>query len=143
MISLTDEMREHIDNALPNRKPCLLVTASAQGYPGVGYRGSMMVFDDEHLAYWKRPSGGAREHVLENPHVAVFFRDPETRVGWRFFGDVQVFEDGPTREGIWERTVQPERDRDPEKQGSAVLIRVDRILAINQDVVQDREVAGA
>lgn len=60
MIALTHEMREHVDNARANGKPCLLATASVDGYPGIGYRGSMLVYDDEHLR--------------ENPHVAVLIR---------------------------------------------------------------------
>jgi hypothetical protein len=51
MIKLTQEMRERLDNALTNRTPCILATASATGEPSLGYKGSMMVFDDEHLAY--------------------------------------------------------------------------------------------
>ena len=34
---------------------------------------------------------------------------------------------GETREGIMGRTFQPELDRDPERKGVAVLIRVDKV----------------
>jgi hypothetical protein len=50
MIKMTDEMRELIDNALANRMPCILATASKSGQPNTSYRGSMMVFDDAALA---------------------------------------------------------------------------------------------
>jgi hypothetical protein len=38
------------------------------------------------------------------------------------------------------RVVQPELDRDPERQGIAVVIRVNKILAGNGDVIQQRDV---
>ena len=52
MIKLTDDMRKMIDPALANGCPCILATVSGSGEPDIGYKGSMMVFDDEHLAYW-------------------------------------------------------------------------------------------
>ncbi len=74
MIALTHEMRDHIDNARANGKPCLLATASGDGYPGIGYRGSMLVYDDEHLTYWEWSRESGLEHLRENPHVAVLIR---------------------------------------------------------------------
>ena len=71
MITLTQEMRERINNALANRTPCILATASATGEPSLGYKGSMMVFDDEHLAYWERARRGLLEHIEQNPKVTV------------------------------------------------------------------------
>ena len=139
MIALNDEMREHINNAIINRKPCILVTASATGYPGIGYRGSMMVFDDQHLAYWERGQGGAVNNVKENPHVAVLYRDPDTRAGWRFYGDAHVYTEGPVREQVWERIPEIEKQGDPSKQGAAVLVRVDVVLPFHNQDAQRRE----
>jgi general stress protein 26 len=138
MISLTSEMRDHIDNALANRKSCLLVTATATGYPGVGYRGSLLVYDDEHLAFWERTLGSGLEHIRENPHVVVIYRDPDSRIGWRFYGDAHVHDEGPIREQVWERAPKAETDRDPDKKGVAVLIRVDRIMNFGDTVIQGR-----
>ena len=36
------------------------------------------------------------------------------------------------------RVVQPELDRDPERQGFAVVIDVERITTLGADVVQER-----
>ena len=142
MIALTDEMREHINNAIINRKPCLLATASAAGYPGMGYRGSMMVFDDEHLAYWERGQGAAVNNLKENPHVAVLYRDPDTRTGWRLYGDAQTYTEGSVREQVWERVPEVEKRGDPDKQGTAVLIRVDLVLPFHSQEVQRRDEGG-
>jgi len=39
-------MRKMIDPALANGSPCILATVSAEGEPDIGYKGSMMIFDN-------------------------------------------------------------------------------------------------
>ena len=76
MIKLTEQMRELIDPALAKGTPCLVATASKDGVPNIGYKGSVMVFDDESLAYWERTRQGTLQNVEENPNVMILFRDP-------------------------------------------------------------------
>ena len=140
MISLSEQMRELIDPALAKGAPCMVATASRDGIPNVGYKGSVMVFDDESLAYWERTLQGTAENLAENPHVMVLFRDPATRAGWRFLGQATVYKDGPMREQVMARTVQAELDRDPERKGYAVIIKVDKVLPIGgQRPLQTRD----
>src|SRR2546429_4278979 len=106
MIKLTQEMHERLDNALVNRTPCILATASPTGEPDLGYKGSVMVFDDEHLAYWERTRRGLLEHIEQNPKVAVLYADLAARVNWRFYGESTVYKTGPIREQSMPRTVQ-------------------------------------
>ena len=139
MIRLTEELRQLIDTALASGTPGILATASRDGQPGVGFKGSMMVFDDDHLAYWERTRRGQLAHLLENPRVVVMFRDGGRRIGWKFFGVATVHKEGPVRERVLARTVAAELDRDPERQGYAVLIRVDRVTTTGGQVLQERE----
>src|SRR2546427_12806469 len=127
MITLTDQMRELIDNALANGSPCILATAGSDGEPDIGYKGSMMVFDNESLAYWERTKRQHLKNVSENPKVVVLFREPKTRVNFRFHGMATVHQDGPIREQVMARTVKDELDQDPERKGAAVLIRVTKL----------------
>src|SRR5688500_17058284 len=113
------EYKDTIDAALANRTPCLVATASARGEPNVSLRGSMMVFDHDHLAYWDRVHGRQLEHVGENPHVVVFYRDAARRTTWRFYGRASVHAVGPLREQVMARVVGAELDRDPERTGAA------------------------
>ncbi len=76
MIALTDQMRQLVDNALANDCACILATAAANGEPNIGYKGSMMVFDNESLAYWERTRRQHLKNEQENPKVVVLFRDP-------------------------------------------------------------------
>jgi len=138
VIHLTQEMHERINNALANRTPCILATASASGEPSLGYKGSMMVFDAEHLAYWERARRGLLEHIEQNPKVTVLYSDLAARVHWRFHGEATVYKTGPLREQIMARTIQAELDRDPERKGYGVLIRVDKITDLLGQVLQQR-----
>jgi len=138
MINIPDQMREQIDNALANGCPCILATVSGEGEPDIGFKGSMMVFDNESLAYWERTRRQHMKNVKENPRVVVLFRDPKTRAGWRFHGVATMHESGPVREQVMARTVKDELDKDPERQGAAVVIRVDKITTMGGQVVQSR-----
>ena len=138
MIFLIDKMREMVDNALANGSPCILATVSADEEPDIGYKGSMMVFDSESLAYWERTRRQHLKNVLDNPHVVVLFRDAKTRINWRFHGVATVHQDGPIREQVMARTVKDELDKDPERKGAAVVIRVDKVTNLAGEVLQSR-----
>ena len=138
MIQFTEEMQEAINNALANGTPCIVATASSDGDPNVGFKGSVMALDDSHLAYWERSRRTILEHIEENPKVVVMYRDPATRLAWRFYGDATVHRDGSVRDQVMARVVQPELDRDPEREGFAIVIDVTRITTLGADVLQEK-----
>ena len=138
MIKLLDQMREVVDKALANGCPCILATASPDGEPDIGYKGSMMIFDDESLAYWERTRRQHLKNVLANPKVVVLFRDPKVGINFRFHGVATVHDSGPVRDQVMARTVAPELDKDPERKGSAVIIKVDKVTNLAGQVLQSR-----
>ena len=73
MIEILDQMKELIDPALANGCPCILATVSADGEPDIGYKGSMMVFDKQSLAYFGTHQAGASKKSAGEPqsHRAV------------------------------------------------------------------------
>ncbi len=137
MIELTGEMETAVNNALADRLPCLIATASADGRPSVGYRGSMLAFTSSALAYWERTRRMGFENVETNPHVVVLYRNPETRQAWKFFGQATIHRDGKTRDDVMARVVQPELDRDPDREGYAVVIELDRVESMQGDVLME------
>ena len=138
MISISDQMKELIDNALANGSPCILATVSADGEPDIGYKGSMMVFDNESLAYWERTKRVHMKNVKENPRVIVLFRDAKTKAAWRFHGTATVHESGQIRDQVMARTVKDELDKDPERKGAEVVIRLDKITNMGGQVLSSR-----
>ena len=139
MINIDDEMRELIDNAQADGVPCVLGTASRDGQPQISMKGSVLVYDHETLAYWERSKRSAMDNVGENPRVVILYRNPEKRINWRFYGTATIHEDGPIREEVMSRIIQAELDRDPERQGAAVLVRLDSIAELSGNVLQQRD----
>lgn len=138
MISISDQMKDLIDNALANGSPCIIATVSADGEPDIGYKGSMMVFDNDSLAYWERTKRVHMKNVKENPKVIVLFRDAKTKAAWRFHGTATLLESGPIRDQVMARTVKDELDKDPERKGAAVVIKLDKITNMGGQVLSSR-----
>ena len=138
-VALTEEMKTALDNAIADRAPCIVASASADGMPDLSYRGSMMVFDAGHLAYWERAKGETLANLQENPHLAVLYRNPATRVGWRFYGVAEVITSGPVRDDVMARVNPLELAQDPERRGYVVLIRIDRVRDRTGVIMQREE----
>lgn len=140
MIRLTAEMRQAIDNALADGYPCIVATTSADGRPDVAFKGSTMTWDDESLAWWERSKGATLQNVEENPQVVIVYRNPTQRLGWRFYGVATIHRQGPLREQVMARVIPAELERDPQRQGYAVIVRVDRVLAAGAgQALQERD----
>ena len=138
MIQLTDEMAQAVNNALADGTACLMGTASKSGMPNISYRGSVMVFDTQHLAYWERAKNIAIHNLEENPQLEIFYRNRDKGLSWRFYGRATIHETGDLRDQIMNRTVQRELDSDPERKGFGVLIEVDRVLDGRGNPLQER-----
>ena len=138
MARIPEWLHEHIDTAFP-KNVCLVSTASKDGIPSIGPKGSVIVYDEDTLAYWERAKRGTYANLQENPNVTIFFRNPKLREAGilpgggaaRFWGKATIRETGPERDKVWQTMVQAERDRDPEKAGFAVLVRVERAEHLN------------
>ncbi|MFN0095134.1 MAG: pyridoxamine 5'-phosphate oxidase family protein [Dehalococcoidia bacterium] len=135
-IALTAQMRELLDRQIKDGNPALVASSSIVGQPDIAYKGSVAVLDDEHLSYWERAHGQTLSNLVENPEVCVLYRNPQQRVIWKFFGRAELFRTGAKRMEILARSNQLELDRDPERKGVAVLIRVDRVVQLGQVIMQ-------
>src|SRR5437762_5672545 len=122
-----------VDNARTDHEQALttcLVATSNDGQPDVALKGSLMVWDKDHLAWWERSKRETLAAVATNPRVAVFVRNPtRDRRTLRFYGTARVVDDPELREQVWSRVRQVEKDTDKEKRGVAVIVRVHRVRA--------------
>jgi hypothetical protein len=139
MIELTDDMQNALNAALADRAPCLVATSSADGHPGVGYRGSMMAYTSSTLAWWERTHRGGEKNILSNPHVVVLYRNPATRAAWKFFGEAIIHQDDAVREDVMAKVVQAELDRDPDRNGFAAVMEIDRVETMQGEVLMSRD----
>jgi pyridoxamine 5'-phosphate oxidase-like protein len=126
-------LQTHINTAFPN-DVCLIATVLPSGYAQVTPRGSTQVFDDGHFSLWERGKGSTTENLTDGTKVTIYFRKPQLRADGilpkggiaRFYGSARLYKSGPIYEQVWTRLIQPEKDRDPDKKGFAVLVEVER-----------------
>ena len=143
MIKITDEMKDRVNKAFDDKKYCVWATTSSDGHPDLSFRGSTFVFDDEHIAFWDRSLGTSSTNLENNPHVCMLYYDSAARTGWRFYGTATVYKEGDLRQQIMKRVVKGEIDKDPDRKGYGVLVRIDKIRGYSGfNVVQEREKQG-
>jgi len=119
------QFQEKVNSALADGNPCLLASADSSGQPDIAFKGSMMVFDDEHLAWWERSLAEQIEQVGHNDKVTVLYRGGGMLL--RFYGTAQIHKEGPVREQIMGKTVTAELEKDPDRKGYGVLVTVNRV----------------
>lgn len=133
MTKIPEVLHEHINTALPEHV-CLVGTVMPDGYAQITVRGSVFVYDDEHIGIWERGRGSTAGHIKDGTKVTIFFRKrplrqtllPKGGVA-RLYGVAQIFKSGPKREEIWNRIVEGERAADPEQKGFGVLVKIERV----------------
>jgi hypothetical protein len=133
MTTIPKVLQDPINTAFPN-DVCLIGSVLPNGFAQVTPRGSTLVFDDTHFSLWERGRGSTAENLADGAKVTVYFRKPQLRADGilpkggiaRFYGTARLYKSGPIYEEVWKRLIQPEKDRDPDKKGFAVLIEVDR-----------------
>jgi len=133
MASIPKKIQPHIDSAFPAHV-CLIGSVLPDGYAQVTPRGSVQVYDDDHISLWERGRGSTTTNMIEGSKVTVYYSNydlmnqgvlPIAGIA-RLYGVASIHKSGPIYDKVWERLIQPEKDRDPDKKGWAVLIKVER-----------------
>ena len=133
------EWEEALNSAFTDGKPCLLVSADTEGHPDIAFKGSMMIFDGEHLAWWERSLAEQIAQVEQNPNVTVLFYNRDRGLQpLRFYGVATLHQDGPMKEAIYAKVIPQEKAKDPDLKGFAVSVQVNRVRA-GSNTAQERE----
>src|SRR5262245_38775948 len=61
-----------IKSAWDDGGPCLVATNGPDG-PNISVKGSMVVFDDQHLAYWERSKKQALANLAHDSRVCIMY----------------------------------------------------------------------
>src|SRR6266849_5457404 len=133
MTKIAKILQPHINSAFP-ANVCLLGSVLPNGFAQVTPRGGTMVFDDEHIGLWERGTGSSADAMKDGSKLTIYFRKPSLREEGvlprggiaRFYGTAKIYKSGPVYDEVWRRLVPPEKERDPDKKGYAVLIAVER-----------------
>jgi hypothetical protein len=131
-MALSEQIQTLINNAWDDGYPCLLATAGQDG-PNISPKGSMLVFDDRHLAYWERSKKKALENLGQDRRVVVMYsnfkaqRDGVLESGFlRFWGTAALYESGPVHDAIFAKLKKREQEHVGADTGIGVLIKIDR-----------------
>ena len=98
-----------------------------------------MNYGDDSLAYWERTFRQGSENIESNPHIVILYRNPATRQAWKFFGRAEVHHDDEIRDEVMTQTVQAELDRDVDRKGVAVVVRLDRVESMAGEILLSAE----
>ena len=127
---LSDKVKALINNAWADGFPVMVASAGPDG-PVIGPKGSMVVYDGEHLAYWERTRGKILEALKAEPRVCVFYANfPAQRAkqldsGFlRFFGTATLHESGPVKDKIFSLISEREQTHAGSDTGIGVLIKI-------------------
>jgi hypothetical protein len=133
---ISDTIRTLIRNAWDDGYPCLVATSGREG-PNLTPKGSMIVFDDGHLAWWERSKRAVLENLSHDARVCVMYanfkaqRDGVLQSGFlRFFGSVQLHETGPVREAIFKKLVPREQTHIGAEAGIGVLVKIEKAIDV-------------
>ncbi|HAI07698.1 MAG TPA: hypothetical protein DCM17_00075 [Dehalococcoidia bacterium] len=138
MIQLTEEMVQFVNGARANGYPCIVATSSADGTPNAGYIGTVLAYNDASLAYRDRTGRKPLDHLESNPKVVVLFRDSQQEVGWKFRCTAEVHRNGPVFDDVMGRLAASGMAAAPEIQAAIVVLRIDQILTLFGEILQER-----
>jgi hypothetical protein len=88
---LSDDMKRLIDE----QRLGFFATVCADGSPNLSPKGTIAVWDDNHLAFGNIRSPRTLENLRTNPSIDINVVDPFTRQGYRFKGVASILESGP------------------------------------------------
>jgi hypothetical protein len=139
MATIPPLIREHVaipivDGKMSFADVCLVASALPDGYAQVTPRGSVMAYDEYHLALWERGRGSTNAGLKDGTRLTVFMRRSALRQAGvsssgvvRFYGVASLHRSGATYDEIWRRLIDAEKQQDPERKGFGVLIAIERI----------------
>src|SRR5207342_3889028 len=133
---ISEKIKALIRSAWDDGAPCLVATQGPNGL-NISPKGSMVVFDDDHLAYWERSKKQALENLSHDKRICVIYanfkaqRDGVLDSGFlRFFGSVELHETGPVREAIFAKLLPREQTHAGAEAGIGVLIKIEKAIDV-------------
>src|SRR5579864_8724243 len=74
-VKITDLMQRLLTLAFSDGVPALVGTATRDGRPQISPKGTLAVYDSEHLCFWERSYRSSYGALQENPRVVVYYRN--------------------------------------------------------------------
>ena len=131
-MSFSDTIKRLITDAWNDGHPCLVGTVGTNG-PNISPKGSMVFYDDDHLAYWERSKKQALENVRHDNRILVVYSNMQAQNDkilesgiLRFYGRAELHETGPVRDAIFALLSEREQTHVGADTGIGVLVTIER-----------------
>ena len=131
---LSDTIKTLIRNGWDDGYPCLVATTGPGG-PNISVKGSMVVYDDAHLAYWERSKRTALDNLSHDKRICIIYanfkaqRDNVLESGFlRFYGRVELHENGPIHDRIFNLLLPREQTHVGADTGIGALVKIERAI---------------
>ena len=121
---ITNDMRAMI----AAQKLCFAATVSPEGRPNLSPKGTIRVWDDDHLFFCDISSPNTRHNLQSSPWIELNIVDPLSRRGYRFLGKGSVHVDDHIYREATARIFQEEGSE--YRVHAVILIAVERILPL-------------
>lgn len=129
-LTLTDDIKALVANALDTGNPLVLAAVDPAGKPLLSFRGSVVPFSDTQLSFWARNAGGGTlAAIRQNPQVALIYRSATVPM-IQFTGRARITEDASERERAFNLSSPKEQERDPDRAGVAVIVDLDTVNGV-------------
>ena len=96
---LTDAMK----HALTEQRLIFVATVCPDGTPNLSPKGTIMVWDDDHILFTDLASPGTMGNLEHNPAVEINTVDVFARQGFRFKGVAEIHKDDDVQAAVMER----------------------------------------
>ena len=133
---ISDTIKTLIRNAWDDGYPCLVATHGPLG-PNITPKGSTIVYDDEHLAWWERSKRQVLENLGHDRRVCILYanfkaqRDGVLESGFlRFYGTVELHESGPVHDKIFSLLLPREQTHAGADAGIGALVKIEKAIDI-------------
>lgn len=144
MIELNDEVEQRLARAVDDGHPLNAAYVDVTGKPHIGFYGSTHVHSADELAIWVRNAQSALLQTLpERPHITFSYGDVGSRVYYIFEGTGRVSADAAESERVYGEMHEIERRFDPDANGVAVIVQLDRFTSMSVAGKEIQERGGA
>lgn len=122
---LTDDMKR----VVREQRLAFVATTSPDGTPNLSPKGTIRVWDGDHLMFADLRSPNTVRNIEAGSAVDINIVDQTLRKGYRFQGSASVVREGPQYEELM-AVYRKDTERADERIRAVVLIRVERALSL-------------
>jgi predicted pyridoxine 5'-phosphate oxidase superfamily flavin-nucleotide-binding protein len=140
-IQMPGKLTSDMKRVVLEQRLAFVATVCPDGTPNLSPKGTIAVWDDDHLVFADIRSPGTIRNLKKNPVVELNVVDPFRRTGYRFKGIGEVIVDGARFEELMRfyrgRWVDTARSKAEPVIRAFVLVRVEKVLPLTSPAYDD------